>query len=251
MAADNWGEVQGVLSGHQRALASWPGWFLRLRLRARRRHGPDGRNPEGSAPAHGRDSLRRHSDAGGSRRRCLADATIPRQPKRSTSGSSGKAKARWSRNVSTRSTSPESKAGDEDQAQARRHRGRRRDGLRRRSGRTRTTAPARLHRIRAIPRRRTRFARLSRGGYDDPTARWIWEHQDELLGRVIEISHFGKAEGFRHPQWMRLRDLVTSHRRNASGADTTRTSSTATPEVLTTPAASRSSNQNSIQGDTR
>ena len=34
----------------------------------------------------------------------------------------------------------------------------------------------------------------------------IWEHQDELIGRVIEISHFGKAEGFRHPQWTRLRD---------------------------------------------
>lgn len=44
------------------------------------------------------------------------------------------------------------------------------------------------------------------GGFDDDTARWIWEHQDELIGRVIEISHFGKAEGFRHPQWMRLRD---------------------------------------------
>lgn len=44
------------------------------------------------------------------------------------------------------------------------------------------------------------------GGFDDDTARWIWAHQDELLGRVLEISHFGKGDGFRHPQLVRLRD---------------------------------------------
>jgi bifunctional non-homologous end joining protein LigD len=47
-------------------------------------------------------------------------------------------------------------------------------------------------------------------GMDDDTRVFISDHREQMLGRVIEIKHFGKlVDGFRHPQFIRFRgDLV-------------------------------------------
>jgi ATP-dependent DNA ligase len=43
-------------------------------------------------------------------------------------------------------------------------------------------------------------------GMDDATRVWISDKRDLLIGRVIEIKHFGKlVDGYRHPQFMRFR----------------------------------------------
>lgn len=44
-------------------------------------------------------------------------------------------------------------------------------------------------------------------GMDDETRIFISDNQTTLLGRIIEIKHFGKlVEGFRHPQFIRFRE---------------------------------------------
>jgi bifunctional non-homologous end joining protein LigD len=44
-------------------------------------------------------------------------------------------------------------------------------------------------------------------GMDDATRVWITDHRKELLGRIIEVKHFGKlVDGYRHPQFMRFRE---------------------------------------------
>lgn len=50
-------------------------------------------------------------------------------------------------------------------------------------------------------------------GMDDATRVWISEHQDELVGTVMEIKHMGVLSdgGFRHPQYSRMRpDRIAS-----------------------------------------
>lgn len=46
------------------------------------------------------------------------------------------------------------------------------------------------------------------GGFTDDFARWVWDHRDELRGKVIEVKHFGigNGGGLRHPQLVRIRD---------------------------------------------
>jgi bifunctional non-homologous end joining protein LigD len=44
-------------------------------------------------------------------------------------------------------------------------------------------------------------------GMDDTTRVWITDHRRELIGKIIEVKHFGKlVDGFRHPQFMRFRE---------------------------------------------
>ncbi len=44
-------------------------------------------------------------------------------------------------------------------------------------------------------------------GMDDETRIWISDRRDTLLGKTIEIAHYGKlVDGFRHPQFKRFRE---------------------------------------------
>lgn len=65
------------------------------------------------------------------------------------------------------------------------------------------------HKDGRVTEKTTLVERGACSGMDDATRAWMHEHQEALIGKVIEVSHFGLMPGgvrFRHPQFVRMRD---------------------------------------------